>query len=427
MPTRALVLFLRGVVVVPFNTFFKVKPPSEVYPILETFAPAGTEEVALAEGLRRILAEEILSPIDLPPFNRSTVDGYGLRARDTFGASETNPVLLRVVGEVLMGVPTDLVVSHGETAQVPTGGMIPRGADAVLMVEFSERVDERTIQAKRPLSPLENVIQQGEDIKKGERILTKGHQLRPQDIGALAAVGKAHIIVHKRPRVAIVSSGDELIDVTQEPRLGEIRDINHYTISAQVEMAGGVPLFMGIARDSFENLKSLCERGLQSSDMLIISGGSSVGTLDYTTAVIESFPNSEVMVQGVSVRPGKPTIIGRSGVKPVVGLPGHPVSAMVVFDLFMKPLIWRLSGHAGSPWSLGKRISALLARNVSSPPGREDYIRVRAEEAEGRVLAHPILGKSGSISTMVNANGLIKIDIDSEGLEEGALVEVLLF
>ena len=404
-----------------------MKTPSEVYPVLEAFAPAGAEELPLGESLQRILAEEIVSPIHLPPFNRSTVDGYAIKARDTFGASESNPVLLRVVGEVLMGVATEIVVSHGETAQVPTGGMIPRGADAVLMLEFSERVDERTIQVKKPLSPLENVTEQGEDIKKGEKILTIGHRLRPQDMGAMASIGKARVTVYRKPRIAIVSSGDELIDITQEPGLGEIRDINRYSISAQVEMAGGTPLFMGIARDSFENLKSLSERGLHISDMLIISGGSSVGTLDYTTEVIKSFPDSEVMVHGVSLRPGKPTIIGRSGAKPVVGLPGHPVSAMVVFDLFMKPLIWRLSGHGGSPWPLGKRISAVLARNVSSPPGREDYIRVRAEEAEGRVLAHPILGKSGSISTMVNAMGLIKIDIDSEGLEAGTLVEVLLF
>jgi len=412
---------------VPFDGFFKVKTPGEVYPILERFGPIGTEEIALGESLHRVLAEDILSPIDLPPFNRSTVDGYALKARDTFGASESNPALLTVVGEVLMGVPTDLVVSHRETAMVPTGGIIPVGADAALMLEFSEQADDRTIQVKKSLSPLENVIERGEDIKKGERILSRGHRVRPQDMGAMAALGKSRVIVYKKPRIAIVSSGDEIVDVTQEPRLGEIRDINHYSLNAQTELAGGSPLFMGIARDSFENLKSLCEKALQTSDMLIISGGSSVGTLDYTTEVIKSFPDSDIMVHGVSLRPGKPTIIGRSGAKPVAGLPGHPVSAMVVFDLFMRPLIWRMAGYAGSLWPLGRRVSAILTRNVSSPPGREDYIRVRAEEKEGRVLAHPIMGKSGSISTMVKANGLIKIDIDSEGLEEGTLVEVLVY
>jgi len=410
-----------------FSEFFKVKTPGQIYPILNGFAPTGTEEIALGESLRRILAEEIVSPIDLPPFDRSTVDGYALKARDTFGASEGTPALLTVVGEVFMGVATDLVVSHGEAAEVPTGGMIPQGCDAVLMLEFSEKADDKTVQVKRPLSPLENVIEQGEDIRKGEAVLSKGRRVRLQDMGAMAALGKSRLIVYRKPRIAIVSSGDEIVDITQEPRLGQIRDVNHYSVGAQVEMAGGIPVFMGISRDSFQELKSLSEKGLRTSDMLIISGGSSVGTLDYTTELIKSLPHNEIMVHGVSLRPGKPTIIGRSGLKPVVGLPGHPVSAMVVFDLFIRPLIWNLAGYAGSLWPLEKRISAILTRNVSSPPGREDYIRVRVEETEGGVMAHPILGKSGSISTMVNANGLIRIDIDSEGLEEGTPVEVLLF
>ena len=189
----------------------------------------------------------------------------------------------------------------------------------------------------------------------------------------------------------------------------------------------GIPVFVGISPDSFENLSALCEKGLATSDIVIISGGSSVGTLDYAVDVIKSLPNNEIMVHGVSLRPGKPTIIARSGEKPIVGLPGHPVSAMVVFDLFIRPLIWRMAGYAGVLWPLGKRIPAVLARNVASPAGREDYIRVRVEEGEDGVIAHPILGKSGSISTMVNADGLIRIDIDSEGVDEGSPVEVLLF
>ncbi len=411
----------------PFTGFFKVKTVSEVYPILERFSSVGQEEIPLDRSLHRILAEDIVSPMHLPPFNRSTVDGYAVKARDTFGASETNPTPLRLIGEVLMGASTDLVLSGGEAAAVPTGGMVPEGADAVLMLEFAEQLDETTIQVKRALSPLENVTKKGEDIKKGEKILSQGHRIRPQDMGAMAAFGKSVVTVHRKPRVSIVSSGDEIVEINDNPKPGEIRDMNQYSLSALVEMAGGVALFMGIARDSFENLKSLSEQGVQASDMLIISGGSSVGTLDYTTDVIRSLPDSEIMVHGVSLRPGKPTIIGRTSTKPVAGLPGHPVSAMVVFDLFMRPLIWRLAGYVPPLWSLGRRIPAILSRNVSSPPGREEYIRVRAEERDGQVLAHPILGKSGSISTMVEANGLIKVDIDSEGLEEGTMVEVLLF
>jgi molybdopterin molybdotransferase len=326
-----------------------------------------------------------------------------------------------------MGFSTDLVVSHGEAALVPTGGMMPEGADAVLMLEFSERTDDKMIQGKKPLSPLENVIEKGEDIKKGEKILTKSHRVRPQDMGAMAALGKSKLLVYKKPRIALVSSGDEIIDIHQEPGLGQIRDVNRYSVGALVETAGGTALFVGIARDSFEELRILCEKGIQTADMLIISGGSSVGSLDYTIEVIESLPHSEIMVHGISLRPGKPTIIARCGTKPIVGLPGHPVSAMVVFDLFMRPLIWKLAGHDGSLWPLRKRIIATLTRNVSSPPGREDYVRVRIEETDNRVMAHPVLGKSGSISTMVHANGLVRIDIDSEGLEGGTPVEVLLF
>ncbi|NIO05459.1 MAG: molybdopterin molybdenumtransferase MoeA, partial [Proteobacteria bacterium] len=380
----------------PFTGFFKVKTPLEVYPLLEKFTPLGAEAIALDASLYRILAEDIVSPIDLPPFNRSTVDGYALKAKDTFGASENNPTLLNLMGEVLMGASTDLVVSEGGTVAVPTGGIIPDGADAVMMLEFSEQVDERTIQVKKSLSPLENVIQRGEDVRKGENVIPSGHRIRPQDMGAMAAFGKSRVLVHRKPKVSIVSSGDEIVDIEEEPRLGEIRDVNHYSLSALVEMAGGIPLFTGIARDTMENLRSLCKKGLQASDMLIISGGSSVGNLDYTTDVIKSLPDSEIMVHGVSLRPGKPTIIARTSTKPVVGLPGHPVSAMVVFDLFMKPIIWRLAGHVAPVWPLGKRVPAILTRNVSSPPGREDYIRVRAEEKDGEVMAHPILGKSGS-------------------------------
>jgi len=411
----------------PFEAFFHVKTPDQVYSLLERFGPVGIEELDLGDCLQRILAEDVFSPTDLPPFDRSTVDGYALKAEDTFGASESNPALLRVIGEVLMGNATDLVVSHGEAVQVPTGGMIPRGADAVLMIEHAESIADGVLQAKKAISPRENIIEQGEDIKKGERILSKGQRIRPQDMAATAALGRSRIRVYRRPRVAIVSSGDEIVDITEEPGPGKIRDINRYSLSGQIERAGGVPLFVGVARDSFEDLMSLCEKGLQGSDMLVISGGSSVGTLDFTTRVIGSFPDSETMVHGVSIRPGKPTVIGRTGSRPVAGLPGHPVSAMIVFDLFMRPLIWRLSGYVGDPWPLGKRVPAVLTRNVASSPGREEYIRVRTEETGGRVLAHPILGKSGSISTMVNANGVIRIDMDSEGLEDGSPVEVLLF
>ena len=425
MQSRALVFFWRRIL--PFDEFFKVRTPDEIYGLIKNFRPLDSECVALTQSLHRVLAEDIVSPIDLPPFRRSTVDGFAVRAQDTFGTSESNPGLLTVAGEVVMGAVTNLTVSHGETVTVPTGGIVPQGADAMLMVEFAEKVDRNTIQVKRPVSPLENVVEQGEDIGKGECILSRGHRIRPQDVGAMAAIGKSIPTVYRKPRVALVSSGDEIVDATEEPMAGQIRDVNHYSLGAQIETAGGIPVFLGIAPDSFEAVRSLCEQGLSKSDMLIISGGSSVGAKDHTTAVIRSFSDGEIMAHGVSLRPGKPTIIGRAATKPIVGLPGHPVSAMIVFDLFMRPLIWKLAGYDGPLWPLGKRITARLTRNLPSLPGREDYIRVSLDEKGGHVMAHPILGKSGSISTMVRADGLVKIGMDAEGLDEGTQVEVFLF
>jgi len=406
--------------------FFRVQTPEELYKKLDRFKALSSEKVNIDDSLHRVLSEDIVSPINLPEFRRSTVDGFALKAKDTFGASEKNPAILRLIGEIPMGQLSDIEAKDGETVKVATGGMVPKGADAVEMVEYTEWVDSHTLHAFKTLSPLENVIQVGEDVKAGEVVLYKGHLIRPQDIGLMAGIGKTNVHVYLRPRVAIISSGDEIVPIENVPSPGEVRDINRYTIVSMVKEAGGIPLFLGIAKDRFDALKEKIELGLRESDMVVITGGSSVGSLDLTGEVLQIFPGTEILGHGVSIRPGKPTLLADINGKPFLGLPGHPVSAMVIFHFFGKPILKILSGLSREGIWHQIKVKAKASRNIPSVPGREDYVRVRLEEREGTLWAHPIFGKSGAISNLVNANGLIRIGINEEGLEEGEEAEAIL-
>jgi molybdopterin molybdotransferase len=406
--------------------FLRVHTPEDVYKKLYRFKPLSSESVSLEESLHRVLAEEVISTVDLPEFPRSTVDGFALKAQDTYGASEKNPGIVRVVGEIQMGQVSELVVNDGEAIRVATGGMVPSGADAVEMVEYTEWIDSRTIHISKTLSPLENVIQKGEDIKAGELLLQKGHAVRPQDMALMAGIGKTEVQVFLRPRVAVISSGDEIIPIQKTPEPGQIRDINRYAIAAMIRETGGVPLFLGTAKDRFEAIQEKMEEGLRESDMVIITGGSSVGTLDLTLDVLQSFAGTELLVHGVSVRPGKPTLIADVGGKPFLGLPGHPVSAMVIFHLFGKPMMRTLAGLSGEEVFRQKRTRARASRNIPSVAGREDYARVRLEEKDGTLWAHPLFGKSGAVAHLSQADGLLKIGINEEGIEEGEEAEVIL-
>jgi molybdopterin molybdotransferase len=405
--------------------FFKVQTPEQLYTKMDRFKPLTPEKVRIEESLHRVLSEDIVSTINLPEFTRSTVDGFALKAKDTYGTSEKNPAILRMIGEIQMGQISDIEVKDGEAVKVATGGMVPKGADAVEMVEYTEWVDSHTLHAFKPISPLENVIQIGEDVKSGEAVLHRGHLIRPQDIGLMAGIGRTEVHVFLRPRVAIISSGDEIVPIEAVPNPGEIRDINRFTIVSMVKEAKGIPVFLGIARDRFDDLKEKIETGLKETDMVVITGGSSVGTLDLTGEVLQSLPGT-ILGHGVSIRPGKPTLLADINGKPFLGLPGHPVSAMVIFHFFGKPILKMLSGISREWVWHQKKVKAKAARNIPSVPGREDYVRVRLEEKNGTFWAHPIFGKSGAISHLVNANGLIKIGIDEEGLEEGEEAEVIL-
>lgn len=406
--------------------FFKVHTPDEVYEKLKRFRPLSSEKVSLEECLQRVLAEEVVSAINLPEFPRSTVDGFALKAKDTYGASEKNPCFVRVVEEVQMGQVSDRVITNGEAAKVATGGMVPRGADAVEMVEYTEWIDSQTLHIFKTLSPLENVIQIGEDIKAGEVLLRKGQRIRPQDMGLMASIGKTELQVFLKPRVGIISSGNEIVPVEQILNPGEIRDINRYSIAAMIREIGGTPIFLGIAKDNFVSLKEKIEKGLEESDMVIVTGGSSVGTLDLTLDALQSFEGTQLLVHGISVRPGKPTLIADIAGKPFLGLPGHPVSAIVIFHLFGRPILESLSGVSRNEGFCRKSIKARASRNIPSVAGREDYVRVKLEEKKGIVWAHPLFGKSGAMGHLVQADGLLKIDIHKEGMEEGEEAEAIL-
>ncbi len=405
--------------------FFTVQSPSELLQKLDRFKPLQSESIPLEEAFHRILAEDIISETDLPEFPRSTVDGFAIKAKDTFGASEKNPALLQVVGEIPMGQLSSVSINEGQAVKIATGGMVPNGADAVEMVEYTEWVDSQTIHAFKPISPLENVIQRGEDIKKGEVVLKRGRLLRPPEIGLLAGIGRSNVRVFLKPKVGILSSGDEIVPVEQMPQSGQVRDINRHTISAMVREAGGIPLFLGIAKDRFSDLKEKIDSGLKTSDMVVITGGSSVGTLDLVKEVLQSFRGVEILGHGISIRPGKPTLLAEIEGKPLLGLPGHPVSAMVIFHLFGKALLKILSGLSDDMKST-MRWKVKAGRNIPSVAGREDYVRVRLEEREGSLWAYPVFGKSGAIAHLAQADGLLRIGIDEEGLEEGEEAELIL-
>jgi len=409
------------------ESFFKVKTPEEVHRILDRFGPAGTERVPIEAALDRVLCEEITAPEDLPLFPRSSMDGYAVRAKDTFGAAESLPALLEVIGEIPMGGAPSKELGPGQALRISTGGMLPQGADAVVMVEYCRLMDEKTLEVDRPVSPLENVIQPGDDFRKGRRILEKGRRLRFQDLGVLAGLGIGEAPVYTRPRIGIISTGDELVDVHETTAPGQVRDVNRYTLSAFCRKLGAEPVPLGRSGDSFHDLRALIREGLDRTDSVWISGGSSVGTRDLTLGVLESFDGFDLLVHGISISPGKPTIIGRVGACPVLGLPGHVASAMVVAEVFLGRLIRRLSGLRGASLEGRAHLTAVLSRNIESAPGREDYVRVKLSKEGGRWVAVPIFGKSALISTLVEAHGLVRVDLHTEGLYQGDAVRVRLF
>lgn len=420
--------------------FFKVTDLPDVFSLIPGFPAVSLETVSVADGLGRVLAQDLASDEDLPDFMRATMDGYAVRASSTFGASEGNPAYLEVAGTIAMGESPGFGIGPGQCARISTGGMLPQGADAVVMIEHTEALDEAgkeageesgdqaggeigsTIEVYKSVAPGQHLLQAGEDIRKGETILSAGRRLRPQEIGLLAALGIEQIPVYRLPIVAILSTGDEVVPIDRSPKPGQIRDVNTYTLAGMVKEAGAVPLIFGIVPDEYEELLNTCKEALEKADMVLISGGSSVGTRDFTVEVFSALPHAGILVHGISISPGKPTILARVREKPVWGLPGHVTSAMVVFTVVVLPFLCHLSGEKVRQ---KPRITAKMARNISSAQGRVDFIRVRLVKRENTLWAEPVLGKSGLIHTMVKADGLVEIDRDTEGLDREAQVSVI--
>ncbi len=386
--------------------------------------PAGIV-VSTESALGRILMKHVIAPSPLPPFARSTVDGYAVRAADTFGASSSMPSYLNVSGEILMGTEPDLEVESGHTVLIHTGGKLPQGADAVVMIEDTQPFGEAEIEVLKPVAEGQNVLQKGEDVQPGDIVIEAGTRIRTQEIGGLMALGFTEVDVAATPTVAILSTGDEVVPPAEDPGPGQVRDINSFTLSAIVEQAGGLPVRYGIIPDNAEDLESAARQAHAEHDMVLITAGSSVSERDITADVIAKLGRPGILVHGIALRPGKPTILSVCDGVPVVGLPGNPVSAIVVSGLFVLPAIRKLQGMRGPEWS--GSVGATLTSNVSSASGREDWLPCRLIVTPEGLEAEPIFGRSNLIFTLVRAEGLVRIPAPSTGLQAGEQVEVRLF
>jgi molybdopterin molybdotransferase len=407
--------------------FFTVLPPDEALAKLFVHLPIAPqpEIVATADALDRVTCEAIRAPAPLPAFPRSAMDGYALRAQDTFGASQSLPAYLVVIGEVPMGRAPAFEIGPAQAALVHTGGMLPSGADAVVMVEVTQTSREGEIEVLKPVAPGENVLRVGDDIAAGAEMLPAGHRLRPQDLGGLSALGLTQITVARRPRVALLATGDEVVPPEADAGPGQVRDVNSYSVAGQIIRAGGVPVRRGITPDNFDALKTAARAALADADALVISAGSSVSVRDMTAQVVDSLGAPGVLVHGVAVKPGKPTLLAVAGGKPVLGLPGNPVSAMVIADLFVVPTLYRMQGCLNPP--AGRSTLARLTHNLPSQAGRVDYVPARLVTRDGELWAEPVFGKSNQIFTLVFADGMVVIPRDANGLSAGERVRVRLF
>ena len=388
----------------------------------------GTETVATVRARSRVLAEDLYSQVDLPHFHRAAMDGYAVKAKDTFGASQSLPAYLKLAGVVEMGREATQALSKGEAMRISTGGMMPPDADAVVMVEYTDETDGGLVEIHRSVSPWQNVIQIGDDIKKGDPVFSQGRRLRGHDLGALTGVGISSILVYQRPRVALISTGDEIVDADVDPRPGQVRNINQHSLAGLIEEVGGELKDWGVIRDDRAQLTEAVGAALAWADAVLLSGGSSMGAKDIALETILSFPDSQFIFHGISIAPGKPTIFAKACGKPILGLPGYPVSALVIFDLFGAPMLRRLGGESLDALERFTRtLRARLKTNIASQIGREDYVRVVLERDGTAYVATPLPSKSGAIFTLVKADGMVCIELNRDGLEQGEEVDVILF
>ena len=398
----------------------EVKTPEEVLGLIDKeFIPLGLgEKVPLSEASGRVLAEDIRADEYVPDFDRSTVDGYTLRAKDTFGCSDAVPAVLTLAGEVKMGEAADIRVPRDSCAYVPTGGAIPEGCDCAVMIEYTEDYGDGTIGILKPGAPDMNLIFRGDDVFPGKTVIMEGRVLSPQDIGALAAIGRTDVPVRPRLRVGVISTGDELVSADNKPGPGQVRDVNSPMLAALLRQFGAEPGDFGIVTDDEALLKEKTVAASESCDVVILSGGSSAGVKDAACRIIGEL--GELLFHGIAIKPGKPTILGKAGNKPLIGLPGHPVAAFFVAKLFVLPVLARLEGRIMRAWP----VRAELSESLNANHGRMQINACRLEETEGKLKAVPIRSKSGLITQLAGADGYLVIGRDLEGLPKGAEVEV---
>ncbi len=390
------------------------------------------ERVQTINALGRVTAELIRSPIPLPPFPRSTVDGYAVRAADTFGASESLPAYLRLVGEVTMGSSPEFDIQQGETGVIHTGGMLPESCNAVVMMEYTQLVGQDTIEILRPVAAGENIIKVGEDVQAGEEVIRCGVRVRPAEIGGLLALGILELEVAKRPVVGIISSGDEVVPPEADLLPGQVRDINSFSLSALFEQTGAVSRRYGIFPDQADQLEAAADRAMDECDVVLLTAGSSASARDLTARVINTLGPPGVLVHGVAIKPGKPTILAVCNHKVVIGLPGNPVSALVIAGMFVVPVIESLLGLAEA--GVHARLQARLTTNIPSQAGREDWVAARLYSDDSAGLSgdpsgykvDPIFSKSNLIFSLVRANCMIRVPADATGISAGDLVELQL-
>jgi molybdopterin molybdotransferase len=406
-------------------------PADEARRILAETPAVGRERVPVTAAGGRVLAAAFDAPADLPGERRAVMDGFAVRAADVRGASAAAPVALAVIGSVPMGDVFAGAIAAGQAVAIATGGVVPEGGDAVVMVEHTASAPAPAgggarVLVSRDLSTGANVVQPGEDVTRGGRLLPSGRRLRPQDIALLATFGVADVDVFRRPRVAVMSTGNELCAPNETPRPGQVRDSNQAALGAQAAAAGCDVTLAGIVRDDAAALRQAVARLLAAHDAVILSGGSSIGTKDLSADALADLEAPGILFHGIDIRPGKPTLVARAGGKPVIGMPGFPTSSLVVFDAFIRPMLWRLGGELGrEPWPA--RRAARLAREHRSVVGREDYLRVRLVQRDGATWAEPLPGGSATLSNVVLADGLVCVDASVPALAAGDPVDVLLY
>jgi molybdopterin molybdotransferase len=377
----------------------------------------GDELVPLPDAYHRILAQDVHADVDIPGFTRSVVDGFAVRSSETTGSSDSIPSIFTLWGRVAMGKSDHHLIQPGECTYVPTGGILPEGADAVVMIEHAEELEDQVL-IKKPAAQGENVLFYNEDFSAGEPVVQRGKRLFAQDIGVLAAAGCTEVPVVRMPKIGILSTGNELVPVKVRPAAGQVRDVNSYVIASAVRGFGCLPVFYGIVKDEGEAISAGIRTATAECDVVLISGGSSKDERDMVAKIIAM--QGRVLVHGIAIAPGKPTIIGQCDGRPVIGLPGHPASAFIVLIVIVRHLITAMTGETGSTIQIRQ---AVLGQNVPSAKGREDYVRVFVKDG----IATPLFGKSGLLNTLVRSTGVVRVPAESEGLETGTPVEVILW